>query len=117
LVLVDPLRIEQVLTNLLDNAVKFSPEGGEITVTCTRPTVNVVQIAVQDQGIGLDPSEQERIFERFYQVSASERTTGLGLGLYISREIVQSHGGRIWAESPPDGGARFVVEIPDGHVH
>jgi signal transduction histidine kinase len=117
LALVDPLRIEQVLTNLLDNAVKFGPEGGEITVTCTRPTVEVVQIVVQDQGIGLDPSEQERIFERFYQVSADERTTGLGLGLYISREIVQSHGGRIWAESPPDGGARFVVELPDGQVH
>jgi signal transduction histidine kinase len=105
-----------VLNNLLDNAVKFSPPGGEIVVACAQPTPDVAQIAVRDRGIGLDPSEQERIFERFYQVNPSERSVGLGLGLSISREIVERHGGRIWAESPPDGGARFVVELPTGEA-
>jgi PAS domain S-box-containing protein len=110
----DPLRIEQVLLNLLDNAVKYSPRGGEIVVECSQPTSDVVRIAVRDHGIGLAATEQEPVFERFYQVDASERTTGLGLGLYISREIVDRHGGRIWAESPPDGGTRFVLELPAG---
>jgi signal transduction histidine kinase len=97
--------------------VKFSPQEGEIIVACTRPAADVVQIAVQDCGIGLATSELEHVFERFYQVNASERTVGLGLGLYISREIVERHEGRIWAESPPDGGARFVVELPDSQAH
>jgi signal transduction histidine kinase len=110
----DPLRIEQLLINLLDNAIKYSPEGGEILVECTNPTAETVQIAVRDHGIGLAAADHERIFERLYRVDESERTTGLGLGLYISREIVERHGGRIWAESPPDGGTRFVVTLPVG---
>ena len=112
----DALRIEQVLQNLLDNAVKFSPEEGEITVELTRPGLNLAQVAVRDHGIGVAPDERELIFNRFYQVESSERTTGLGLGLYISREIVERHGGRIWVESPPDGGSRFVLELPVGPV-
>jgi signal transduction histidine kinase len=112
----DALRIEQVLQNLLDNAVKFSPEGGEITVELGRTGPNLAQVAVRDHGIGLALAEQERVFDRFYQVASGERAVGLGLGLYISREIVERHGGRIWVESPADGGARFVVELPVGPV-
>jgi signal transduction histidine kinase len=112
----DALRIEQVLQNLLDNAVKFSPEGGEIIVELRRAGPNLAQVSVRDHGIGLATAEQERVFDRFYQVESGERATGLGLGLYISREIVERHGGRIWVESPPDGGARFVVELPVGPV-
>jgi signal transduction histidine kinase len=108
----DALRLEQVLVNLLQNAVKFSPQGGKITVGVSHPRKSRAQIAIRDHGIGLAPEEAERIFERFYQVDTSKRSTGLGLGLYISREIVERHGGRIWAENPPDGGSRFVVELP-----
>jgi len=108
----DPLRIEQVLVNLLDNAVKYSPRGGEIIVECTSLSSELVQMTVRDQGIGIGSNEHEQIFERFYRVDDSERTTGLGLGLYISREIVERHGGRIWAESSPNGGARFVIQLP-----
>jgi PAS domain S-box-containing protein len=112
----DALRIEQVLQNLLDNAVKFSPEGGEITIDLTRPGPNLAHVAVRDHGIGLSPAEYERVFDRFYQVASGERTIGLGLGLYISREIIERHGGRIWVESPPDGGTRFLLELPVGPV-
>ncbi len=108
----DALRIEQVLINLVDNAVKYSPAGGLITVECTSPGPGVAQIAVRDHGVGLAPEDRERIFERFYQVATSQRAMGLGLGLYISREIVERHGGRIWAESPPDGGSCFIVQLP-----
>jgi signal transduction histidine kinase len=108
----DALRMEQVLTNLVDNAVKYSPQGGLISVACTTPRPGIAQLAVRDHGVGLAPEEHERIFERFYQVDVSQRAVGLGLGLYISREIVERHGGRIWVERPPDGGSRFVLEIP-----
>jgi signal transduction histidine kinase len=101
-----------VLTNLMDNAVKYSPQGGLISVACTTPRPGMAQLAVRDHGVGLAPEEHERIFERFYQVDGSQRAVGLGLGLYISREIVERHGGRIWVERPPDGGSRFVFEIP-----
>jgi two-component system phosphate regulon sensor histidine kinase PhoR len=108
----DALRMEQVLINLVDNAVKYSPEGGRITVECTSPNPGIAQIAVSDHGVGVAPAEQERIFERFYQVDTSRRAVGLGLGLYVSREIVERHGGRIWVESPPGGGSRFLVQLP-----
>jgi signal transduction histidine kinase len=108
----DPLRLEQVLVNLLDNAIKYSAGAAEITVECTRPGPNLAQIAVRDHGIGLAPEEREPIFERFYRAETGERSVGLGLGLYLSRQIVERHGGRIWAESPADGGTRFVLQIP-----
>jgi PAS domain S-box-containing protein len=108
----DALRMEQVLINLVDNAVKYSPEGGRITVECTSPSPGIAQIAVRDHGVGVAQGEQERIFERFYQVDTSRRAVGLGLGLYVSREIIERHGGRIWVERPPDGGSRFLVQLP-----
>ncbi len=110
--LVDPLRLEQVVTNLLDNAIKYSPEGGEIVVELLQPTPGVVRLVVTDHGLGIPPERRQHIFERFYQAHEGSHTAGLGLGLYISRQIVELHGGSIWPEFPPAGGTRFFVELP-----
>jgi PAS domain S-box-containing protein len=109
---IDPLRIEQVLVNLVDNAIKYSPSGGEIEVEVTQPDPTALQVAVRDQGIGLAAEHRDLIFDRFYQVDTTERGTGLGLGLYISKEIVERHGGQLWAESRVGGGTIFVMTLP-----
>ena len=106
---VDPLRVEQVLINLLDNAMKFMPDGGPIDVTLTREAGTAV-LVVRDRGIGVPPEHRARLFDRFYQ--AHPDRSGMGLGLFIVRQIVERHGGTIRLESPPDGGTRFVVELP-----
>lgn len=105
-------KIIQVLVNLLSNAVKHSPEGSTVTLRCTRRDGDGVRFEVEDQGPGIPPGQEERIFERFQQLEAGDDRTGTGLGLTISREIVQRHGGRIWATSAAGGGALFVVELP-----
>lgn len=113
---IDALRIEQVLTNLLDNAIKFSPQGGtiDVDVELARPEPGLVQLSVRDRGIGIAPEHRGEIFGRFFQAEAGEsHTAGMGLGLYISRQIVELHGGRISAEFPDDGGTRFVVALPN----
>jgi PAS domain S-box-containing protein len=110
---IDPLRLEQVLTNLVDNAIKYSPQGGTIDIDVWSPDVEHVGVAVRDQGPGILPEHRAHIFERFYQAGAdAEHAAGMGLGLYISREIVELHGGTITAEFPPEGGARFVITLP-----
>jgi signal transduction histidine kinase len=109
---VDPLRLEQVLVNLLDNAIKYSPDASPIEVTVSRSTDDALEIAVRDHGLGIPPEKRARIFERFYQAHDSSFRSGLGLGLHISCEIVELHGGAITAEFPPDGGSRFVVRLP-----
>lgn len=106
----DPLRIEQVLTNLLSNAIRYSPPGANIHVALSAEANGGVRLAVRDYGQGIAPEHHERIFDRFYQ--AEPATGGLGLGLYISSQIVQQHGGHMHLESPPDGGTRFVVSLP-----
>jgi PAS domain S-box-containing protein len=111
---VDPLRLGQVLSNLLDNAVKFSPQGGPIEVDLSCPSPAEVRIAVRDHGLGIPPDQRDHIFDRFYQAHAAEHRSGIGLGLYVSRELVDLHGGRLEAEFPPDGGSRFVVTLPTG---
>jgi signal transduction histidine kinase len=97
----DPLRLEQVLDNLVSNAVKYSPEGGEIQV-CLYPEEAGVALTVTDQGIGLPAGQEARIFEAFGRASnaAVQQIPGLGLGLAICRQLVEAHGGRIWATSP-----------------
>ena len=101
--------------NLLGNAVKYSPAGGEIAVTLERAGTEAI-IAVRDQGVGIPPEERTRIFEPFYRAAgaAAIGAAGLGLGLHISRGVVEAHGGRIWAEAAPGGGSLFRVALPLG---
>lgn len=111
----DRVRLEQVLTNLVENAIKFTPDRGEITIGGWRNGAKVC-LTVHDTGIGIPPAEQEKVFDRFYQVDSSERRAyrGTGLGLSICRHIVERHHGRIWVESDGvDGhGSTFFVELP-----
>ena len=113
---IDPLRIEQVVTNLIDNAIKYSPDGGQIDIALScNPTSDVAVLTVRDRGIGVPLEHRAHIFDRFYQAHAGGALTsmaGMGLGLYISRQIVELHGGTIDAEFPEDGGTRFVVRLP-----
>jgi signal transduction histidine kinase len=109
---VDSESIEQVLSNLLDNALKYSPEGGRICVEVGSISEGQIFIAVRDHGIGIAPERRGSIFERFYQAHADDHRSGLGLGLYISQQIIAQHGGEMIAEFPPDGGTRFVVRLP-----
>jgi len=112
---VDLLRIEQVITNLLDNAIKFSPNGGVVRVELTSTPDRWLRLVVQDEGIGIPPDKHNQIFERFYQAHEERLRSGfagMGLGLYVSRDIVEQHGGTIEAESPAEGGTRFIVRLP-----
>ena len=110
----DPDRLHQVLTNLLANAIKFSPPGGRVAITARADTEGLVRFAVEDTGPGISPAERERVFDKFYQVGRveSERPPGTGLGLTIARHLVELHGGRIWVEDAPHGGAAFVIVLP-----
>ena len=112
--LVDPLRLEQALTNLLDNAIKYSPDGGAVEVELSRSPDGLAEIAVRDHGIGIPPDRRSQIFERFYQAHRPGHARGMGLGLYVSRQIVELHGGQLAAEFPEDGGSRFIVRLPMG---
>jgi PAS domain S-box-containing protein len=109
---VDPQLFERLLTNLLDNAIRFSPEGGEIEVNISCPSPDEVRLAVRDHGLGIPPEKRAYLFDRFQQAHAESYTSGLGVGLYLSRQITHLHGGRIEAEFPGDGGTRFLVTLP-----
>jgi len=109
---VDAFRFEQVVTNLLDNAIKYSPDGGLIEVELTQPVPDRVRLAVRDHGIGIPSEQQARIFERFHQAHKNSHRSGLGLGLYLSQQIVGEHDGSLVAETASGGGTRFIVEIP-----
>ncbi len=112
-VLADPRRVRQVLNNLLENAIKYSPNGGQITITCEVEVDHVV-VSVADQGQGIPPEYLDRIFDRFFQVDSksTRKTGGIGLGLSIAKGIVEAHGGRIWAESTPGQGSIFRFTLP-----
>jgi len=109
----DANRLQEVLQNLLDNAVQYTPSGGRVEVSAARAGDQIV-ITVADTGIGVPQAEQSRIFERFYRVDAarSREVGGTGLGLSIARHIVEAHGGRIWVESAVGEGSRFHFSIP-----
>ena len=119
----DRRRIVQVLTNLLQNAIRYSPTGGEIKVTvrrAPRPDGDGDQaiLAVSDNGIGIAPTDLPHVFSRFYQVAGGRLhrgVRGLGIGLYIAREIVERHGGAIWVESAENEGSTFYVTLPIKH--
>ncbi len=108
---IDPVRFEQVLTNLFDNAIRYSPAGGSIHV---RLDVDgpMLRLAVSDEGLGIAPDRVDHIFERFYRGHEEQGLGGLGLGLYITREIVELHGGLIDVRSTPGRGTTFMVRMP-----
>jgi PAS domain S-box-containing protein len=108
----DESRIEQVLTNLISNALKYSPPPAPVKVKISR-VENEIVIAVRDEGQGIHADDQQHIFERFYRVQRNdvERVEGLGLGLYISHEIIVQHGGRMWLESEPGKGSTFFIAL------
>jgi signal transduction histidine kinase len=108
----DALRIEQVLIHLIDNAIRFSPQGGPITVEVGQPCPETVRLSVRDLGIGVPEEKRAHLFERLAPAHADEYRSGLGLGLYISRTIVELHGGTIGASFPAQGGSLFTVELP-----
>jgi PAS domain S-box-containing protein len=113
LVMADRSKIEEVLINLIDNAVKYSPAGGSVKVTMV-PTRVGVQVAVEDSGIGIAPEDAAKLFQKFNRI-ASEATRdigGTGLGLYIVRSLVEAHGGRIWLTSAPGEGSTFTFTLP-----
>lgn len=112
IVKVDTQKIGQVLINILTNAVKYSPENTKISLKAS-VFGDKIRVSVQDYGIGIAPRELDVIFNRFFRSSqTATRTEGLGLGLYISREIIEQHHGRIWAESQEGKGSTFYIEFP-----
>jgi PAS domain S-box-containing protein len=113
LVAADPDKTRQVLTNLVDNAVKYSPDGGRVTVDVSVAGPRL-RFCVRDEGLGVPPAEHRRIFEKFYRLDPdlTRGVGGTGLGLYISRELLERMGGRIWVESSGHGGSTFVAELP-----
>jgi signal transduction histidine kinase len=114
-VLADPVRVHQILGNLLGNALKFTEAGGAVTVTARHLAAErAVAISVADTGEGIPPDALPRVFDRLYQVPGSRRASrrGLGLGLYICRELVLAHGGQLWADSEPGTGSTFTFTLP-----
>ncbi len=107
----DPVRLHQVLANLVDNAIKYTPPGGRVWVRA-RPDGGGVVVQVADTGIGIDPSDQTRIWERLYRADASRGERGLGLGLSLVRAVVEAHGGRVGVDSEPGRGSVFTVWLP-----
>jgi signal transduction histidine kinase len=111
----DPDKLRQILTNLIDNAIKYSPDGGRVEVEIGR-SGGRVRFRVTDQGLGIPPTEQDRIFEKFFRIdpNLTRGVGGTGLGLYISRELVTRMNGRIWVDSDGRTGSSFFLELPVG---
>ncbi|MDP9004298.1 MAG: HAMP domain-containing histidine kinase, partial [Verrucomicrobiota bacterium] len=112
-VLCDRSRVQQVLSNLIGNAIKFTPAKGHITVSCARtgPAGKDVQVSVSDTGAGIAVEKVESIFQRFSQINSRDRR-GIGLGLYIAKMMVEEHPGRIWVESTIGEGSTFHFTLP-----
>ena len=112
--LADAGKLAQILVNLISNAVKYSPSGGPVTVAA-EPVEDMVRLSVIDEGLGIPAEELPRLFGQFHRAELPDRQgiSGSGLGLYITKQLVELHGGRIWAESPGLGhGSAFHVELP-----
>jgi two-component system phosphate regulon sensor histidine kinase PhoR len=104
--------MQQVVANIVHNAIKFTPAGGEITISAeVQEEGEEVLVSVQDTGVGIPTEDLSRIFERFYKVDRARSGGGTGLGLAIARQIVQAHGGRIWAESTEGHGSTFYFSL------
>jgi two-component system, OmpR family, sensor histidine kinase KdpD len=107
----DPVQLDQVLTNLLENAAVHSPKGGTIRLHVS-PTTGTVRIRISDEGPGIPREEREKVFDAFYRGRESPESAGSGLGLAIARAIVTAHGGRIWIEETMGGGTAIVIDLP-----
>jgi signal transduction histidine kinase len=109
----DPDKLRQILTNLIDNAIKYSPDGGRVELEVGR-SGGRVRFRVSDEGLGVPPAEQDRIFEKFFRLdpNLTRGVGGTGLGLYISRELVTRMNGRIWVVSDGRAGSSFFLELP-----
>lgn len=110
-VLLDPVEIDQVVANLVENAAKYTPAGGTIRVEATIVD-GELRVAIEDTGPGLPADALPRLFEPFYRAAQTRRVRGSGLGLAVARGLIVAHGGRIWAENRPEGGARFTFSLP-----
>jgi signal transduction histidine kinase len=113
----DPARIEQVLNNLVSNAIKYSPRGGKI-VASLHQEEGSVSLSVADEGMGIMPEDIDHVFDPFRRAGRSNETiAGVGLGLFVARRIIEAHGGRITVTSRPGKGSKFTVKLPvSGHV-
>jgi len=109
----DSRKLEEILTNLVNNAIKFSPEGGTVAVRA-RPDGEFARLAVSDEGIGISPEQEQHLFERFRRVHDDERSrvSGTGVGLFLCKHLVEAHGGSIVVESEPGTGSTFSFTIP-----
>jgi len=114
LVSVDPVQIQRVLANLIENALKFSPPSARVHIRVTATRQEAI-VRIVDQGQGLDEGELERVFEPFYR-REGDRRSGAGLGLAIARGFAAANGGRVWAESRPEQGATFALALPVAEV-
>jgi signal transduction histidine kinase len=112
-IMLDADMLTRVFTNLCDNALRHTPPGGTVVINAVQ-TGNLVRVSVTDSGSGIPAEALPRVFDRFYRVDVSRQvaTGGSGLGLAIVRAIVEAHGGTIWAENAPMGGARIVFTLP-----
>jgi len=110
-VLADPERLERVVLNLIGNALKYSASGTEVQISA-KPHAGMVLVAVTDRGVGIDPDDLARVFDRFFRGARTGGADGLGLGLYIVRLFVEAQGGRVWAESRPGEGSTFSITLP-----
>ena len=110
-VIFDPVRLERILTNLIDNACKYSSEASEVRVFAWQDK-NEITTGVSDHGVGIAAEDQEGLFEPFNRVGPAARTKGIGLGLVVCRRLVEAHGGRIWVESKPGEGSTFLFAFP-----
>jgi signal transduction histidine kinase len=116
---IDANKIKETISNLIDNAVKYTPQGGEVKVILEGDEERrVARVIVEDNGVGISSEDKVRLFEKFVRSKETTQmvTSGTGLGLYVGKSFVEAHGGKIWAESEGSGkGARFIVELPYEH--
>lgn len=108
----DPERIRQVMINLLDNAIKYTPEGGKITISGLHRTTQKVQFSISDSGLGIPEAKRDRIFENHYRLERDESKDGYGIGLCLCQRIIRAHYGQIWVEESSSGGAWFHFTLP-----
>ncbi len=115
-VVLDPTAFDQVLTNLLENVIRYTPQGSPIELLAVQSR-GVVEFRIVDHGPGVASGEETKVFDEFYRAGARSESEGTGLGLAIAKAVVLAHGGRIWVDETEGGGATFVVRLPRGHEY